>query len=191
MTGVIILAAGESTRLGRPKQNLIYRGETLLQNAADAACACNAGPVIIVTGANEDMLIPVRSAGSIVTTRNDNWREGIGSSVSEGMRCLLKTEKSAGGVILMLCDQPFVNSRVLASLIEKKLETGKGIVASAYESTFGPPVLFDSKYFSNLLSLSGNEGAKRLLYQFRKDLTSVDFTSGATDIDTEEDYLIL
>ncbi len=191
MTGVIILAAGASLRLGRPKQNLLYKGKTLLQHALDAASGVDDGRVVLVTGANETDLLLSPSQNAFIKVYNPEWTEGMGTSVRTGMQCLLSMESDVSSVIMMLCDQPFVNSAFLNLMINEKFQRGKGIVASAYGQTLGAPVLFDKKYFSNLLGLESTEGAKKLLSQFKDQVTSVGFPQGAVDIDTEEDYKAL
>jgi molybdenum cofactor cytidylyltransferase len=91
-------------------------------------------------------------------------------------------------VIILLCDQPFVSSAILDSLIETQKATGKGIVACRYSETLGVPVLFTKKYYPEMLALKSSEGAKKLIYAHLDDVAEVDFPEGSVDIDTYEDY---
>jgi len=91
-------------------------------------------------------------------------------------------------VILMVCDQPHVSVEHLQQLMQQKLDTGKGIVASYYKNTMGVPVLFDKLFFPELLALKGQEGAKKLLLQFEQEVAAVPFPLGEVDVDTREDY---
>ncbi|WP_183562590.1 nucleotidyltransferase family protein [Mucilaginibacter sp. SP1R1] len=189
MTGLIILAAGSSSRLGTPKQNLVYQGQTLLQRAIQTAltsvCSEN---VVVVLGANENVIRPGISDQLIHIAYNSEWQEGLSSSIRLGIQELLKIEPNISSAILMLCDQPFVDPLLIYQLIEKKAESDHGIIACAYRNTLGVPVLFDASYFPQLLMLQGKEGAKKLIKTFPNDVLSVGFPMGAIDIDTMEDY---
>jgi len=103
-----------------------------------------------------------------------------------GLRFLMEKEQP-DQVILMLCDQPFVDTKLLDQLILAKKESGKGIVACAYSDTLGVPALFDQKYFEVMLALKGSEGAKKVILKNRKDVFTVDFPLGEIDLDTEAD----
>jgi len=186
MPGIIILAAGSSSRLGKPKQNLIYNGRTLLQNAIKAAIASVCNPVIVVLGANEQVIRPAIDGFDVTIIQNDDWAEGMASSIKAGIMELRKIEPKADSVILMLCDQPFVDELLLNQLVQKKPE--KGIIACAYNDTIGPPVLFSADYFDELLLLKGQEGAKKLLLKYRDDVVTISFALGDIDIDTMEDF---
>jgi molybdenum cofactor cytidylyltransferase len=186
MTGIIILAAGSSSRLGRPKQNLIYKGETLLQRAVNITLASTCDVVVVVLGANEEIIKPTIESLAITTIRNPDWQEGMASSIRTGINTLKQGGQNIDSVILMLCDQPFVDTELLNQLIQKK--QAKGITACTYKDTIGPPVLFDKKYFDELLLLKGHEGAKKLILKYPGDVETIPFPLGAVDIDTMEDY---
>jgi molybdenum cofactor cytidylyltransferase len=184
MTGAIILAAGESSRLGQPKQNLVFNGQTLLQRAADSALQSECKPVIVVLGANNSTIIPPKGA---IVLYNKDWKEGMASSIRMGIDELNK-HLSVDKVFIMLCDQPFVNPALLNTLIEKQLQTGKPIVACAYSGTTGVPVLFDRSLFAELLLLQGHEGAKKILTTHANQIATIPFEQGSIDIDTPSDY---
>ena len=92
------------------------------------------------------------------------------------------------GVIIMVCDQPFVTSHLLNELIIAHQKTGKPIVASGYENTFGPPVFFHHSLFNELLQLKGDIGARGIIKQHTNEVEVVPFPDGTYDIDTEADY---
>lgn len=191
MNGIVILAAGASARLGEPKQELLYKGETLLQHAINAAIATNCKPVVVVLGAETALHLPEQANESITTVDNPDWEEGMSSSIRRGLSALLASAPQVEGVILMVCDQPFVEASLLNSLIHTKNATGKGIVACQYKDTLGTPVLFSKAYFDELLYLRGKEGAKKLLFRHSEDVADIPFALGAVDIDTPEDYALL
>jgi molybdenum cofactor cytidylyltransferase len=186
MTGLIILAAGSSSRLGSPKQNLNYKGKTLLQTAIETALASVCKPVIVVLGANADVIRPTIESSNITIVQNPDWEEGMASSIRSGITELKNIAPDAESVILMLCDQPFVDTYLLNMLIIVKSKAG--IAVCSYNETVGPPVLFDAIYFEELLLLKGNEGAKKLIEKHAHTVTEIPFRQGSVDIDTVDDY---
>ncbi|MDN3579923.1 nucleotidyltransferase family protein [Mucilaginibacter flavus] len=189
MTGIIILAAGSSSRFGSPKQNLVYQGKTLLQRAiqtaiTSACCDC----VLVVLGANEGEIRPSISDQQIHITYNPHWSEGMSTSIRQGISEIQRLEPLVTSVILMLCDQPFVDPFLLYQLTERRAENDHGIVACEYKNTLGVPALFGQSYFGHLKELQGQEGAKKLIGLYPDDVVSVPFALGAIDIDTIEDF---
>lgn len=187
MTGIIILAAGQSSRMGKPKQNLMYHGKTLLQHAVSAAICSECRPVIVVLGANSESIVPEIEGHDIQLIQNPEWAQGMSTSIVKAITQLQIIE-AIDSVIIMLCDQPFVNEELIDQIIKKQTETGKGIVASSYNDTLGVPVFFIKKYFVDLLNLKGHDGAKQLLSVYTDDIASVNFSQGEIDIDTPKDY---
>ncbi|KQR94804.1 hypothetical protein ASG01_02750 [Chryseobacterium sp. Leaf180] len=184
-TAIVILAAGSSSRLGSPKQLLHFKGKTLLQNVIDEALKVTENVIVVVGDENLEILKEIRNAEFI---QNKKWETGMGSSVTEGLKFILKTFPHINQCIFSVCDQPFLTFDIFIKLIELKESSHKKIVACQYSETTGVPVLFDKKYFPELLSLYGNEGAKTLLKRFSDDVATVDFQKGSVDIDTADDY---
>lgn len=186
--GIILLAAGGSSRLGRPKQLLPYRGQTLLQYSLQQAIASKAQPVVVVLGAEADTLRNEIQENNVQVVANDEWQEGMASSIRCGIKAFTETTSSAEGIILMVCDQPFVTASLLNELATTHEKTGKAIVASGYENTFGPPVFFHRSLFEELLQLKGDTGARNIVRQHTADAEVIPFPEGTHDIDTEADY---
>ncbi len=184
MTALIILAAGASSRLGQPKQNLIYQGKTLLQHAVTTGLQTNCHPIIVVLGAHAEQIEPLPG---IQTLYNKDWQEGMSSSIRLAVREIYG-DPAINQVIMMVCDQPFVSADLLNALIHRQTQTGLPMVAAAYQSAVGVPALFDRSLFAALLELKGSEGAKILLQQYAAQLATVPFEQGAIDIDTMTDY---
>jgi len=185
-TGLIILAAGSSSRLGRPKQLIEIQGKTLIHRAVEYAVTSKADSLVVVLGWNPELIQSGFDSTQTPSVINENWEEGMGSSMQVGLRFLMEKEQP-DQVILMLCDQPFVDTKLLDQLILAKKESGKGIAACAYSDTLGVPALFDQKYFEVMLALKGSEGAKKVILKNRKDVFTVDFPLGEIDLDTEAD----
>ena len=189
--GIILLAAGASSRLGKPKQLLTYNDKTLLQHSLQIAIATEIQSIVIVLGANSDLLSESLENQKIRTVINEGWSEGMASSIRCGMEALLNTAPALDGVIIMVCDQPFVTSKLLTDLVEKHQLTGKPIIASKYNSTLGTPALFDTTIFALLRLLKGDSGAKKMMQANPDWVESVDFPLGEFDIDTNGDYDLL
>lgn len=190
-TVIVILAAGNSSRLSRPKQLLQYKESTLLKNTISEALKVQNSFLIVVTGANQDLIEKELNLPEILFSFNSEWESGMSSSIVKGIRELLLLNPDCQQCILTVCDQPFVTSTVFENLISESEKTGKGIAASAYSETLGTPVLFRQKYFPELLGLKGKEGAKKLIKKYVEDVVAVPFEKGSIDIDTEEDYNLL
>jgi molybdenum cofactor cytidylyltransferase len=187
MTGAIILAAGPSTRLGTPKQSIMYEGKTLLQHAVDAAQGVGCQPVVVVLGAHANAVLAHFHNQSVTIVHNDDWHRGMGTSIAVGIKALLQADDTISSAIISVCDQPFADAALLNSLMEQYKQVGKGIIACTYANTIGVPALFDKQYFDALLQLNGDEGAKKLMLQHEDDVTTVPFEKGVIDIDTVQD----
>jgi molybdenum cofactor cytidylyltransferase len=187
-TGIILLAAGGSSRLGRPKQLLPYGDKTLVQHVVDTALAASPKQLVMVTGAHRE-LAPEND--SLHIEYNADWQEGIASSIRSGLNAILKIEPGLGAVIFIVCDQPYISTTLLKELAEAHAVTGKEIVASAYADTVGIPALFGKSFFTALQQLKGDEGAKRIIMQNPESVAVVGFPRGNIDIDTAGDYAAL
>jgi xanthine/CO dehydrogenase XdhC/CoxF family maturation factor/CTP:molybdopterin cytidylyltransferase MocA len=186
--GIIILAAGASTRLGEPKQLLKFQNETLLRRAARAAIDSVAQPVVVVIGASAELMRAEISDLPLTIIENENWREGLSASLRVGLQTLCALDAEAQGAVVMLCDQPFVNAETINRLVSEFERSGALIVASEYEGARGVPALFERALFNELMNLRGREGAKRIIARYAEEARSVEFAAGATDIDSWADY---
>jgi molybdenum cofactor cytidylyltransferase len=185
-TGIILLAAGSSSRLGRAKQLIEFQGKTLIQKAIDEANKSQADCLVVVLGANAGLIQTGFESSNTPFIINSDWQQGMSSSMQAGLRFLMENEE-INQVLLMLCDQPFVDASLLNKLINAKETSGKGIVAAAYSNTLGVPALFDKRYFEELIELTGSEGAKKVIFNHQAEVHALDFPLGAVDLDTEED----
>jgi molybdenum cofactor cytidylyltransferase len=186
-TGMIILAAGNSSRLGRPKQLLPYRGRTLLGHVVTESLKAALQPVVVVTGAYHAEIEAALQGQPVVPVYNAHWESGLGSGIVIGLRQALSIEPQLHAVIVAVCDQPYISSTLFHTLIEKRASSGKGLIACAYSDTMGTPVLFEQRYFKDLSMLPGDAGAKQLLKRYPGDLATVPFSQGGIDIDTDAD----
>ena len=184
----IILSAGGSIRLGRAKQLLSHKGQTFIRRAVQSAVGAGCAPVIVVLGAEVDGVAREIKDLPAQIAQNPDWERGLGTSIRKGVAELSRLAPRAAGVVLMVCDQPFVTSVVIAGLITAHAQTAKPIIASAYADTLGVPALFDRSYFPQLAGLPDERGAKQIISSHLGDVTRVPFPQGAIDVDTAADY---
>ena len=187
-TGIILLAAGTSSRLGKPKQLLEFNDTTLLQNAIVQAKSLPNSFVLVVTGAYKESIASEVSKTDVQSIHNQDWESGMASSIVIGLLKLEELKPTIDSCIISVCDQPHISTAIFKDLINNYNESGKGIVASNYSDTLGVPVLFDRKYFEELKKLKGNEGAKKIIQLHQTDVATIAFEKGAIDIDSIEDY---
>ena len=188
----IILAAGASRRLGEPKQLLPFKQETLLDWAIRSAADSGASPIFVVVGAHWEQLSKAINPGPAILVLNEKWEEGIASSLRSGLTALESNSANSGGALLMTCDQPFLNSAHLRSLLEKFADhRGSRIVASSYAGTVGTPAIFPAATYARLRALEGERGARVVLAEEREKLVCVPFEHGEIDIDLPEDKVHL
>lgn len=185
--GIILLAAGKSSRLGIPKQLLLQDGSTLIKRAATIALEIT-NNVVVVTGAENEKVEKELRSLPLQIIHNTAFEEGIASSIRIGITSSAVFFGELRGIIFIVCDQPYLSANLLQKLLETAVQTNKGIVACAYADTLGIPVLFQSKYFDRLLNLKGDVGAKKIIQESPEDVATVDFPLGNVDIDTMQDY---
>jgi molybdenum cofactor cytidylyltransferase len=189
--GLILLAAGGSTRMGRPKQLLCFEGRSLLARAAAAACDSGCAPIVAVLGAGVDgSLAELAPFPKILVQPNPDWESGMGSSIRTGLERLLSADPDIAAAVMMLCDQPYVTTEHLRRLCEVYVATRKDVIATAFAATLGPPCLFSALWFDRLRQLPDAHGAKPLLSAARVtgDLATVELPAAEVDIDTPADY---
>ncbi len=189
--GLILLAAGESRRMGSPKQLLPFRGRSLLRHAAETALASRCRPVIVVLGAHGDRLREEIGDLPLTAVENPCWVEGMGSSIRTGVAALEAISENVEAAVLMLCDQPLISPQILNDLIATYNKAKPLAVASEYGGTLGVPALFSRTLFPELKSLESATGAKQVLKRHLKDVFSLAVPAGALDVDTPEAYAAL
>jgi len=187
-TGIIILAAGSSSRFGSTKQLVHFKGKTLLQHTIEEATEAGAEPIIVVTGANANEISKEIKNEKIEIVFNKDWEQGMALGIIIGLKKAISLNNKMEKAIIAVCDQPFISSSLFQQLYQKQNESAKYIVACCYADTIGTPALFTQKYFDVLMKLKGDEGAKKLMKTYSEDVATVDFPKGYIDIDTKEDY---
>ena len=188
----IILAAGESTRFGKPKQLLDWKGQPFVRAVVQTAIRAGLEPVIVVTGANADQIEAAISDMGAKIVQNDDWRSGQGSSIKEGIHFLTATShltgKGCGGAVFLLSDQPQINTVIIHALREKHAEGLNPIVAPMVMDRRGNPVLFDRVTFHDLTTIEGDTGGRAIFHKYRVEYLPWHDDSLLLDVDTPEQY---
>jgi molybdenum cofactor cytidylyltransferase len=185
---VIVLAAGASRRMGRPKQLLRVGASTVLRHAVEEALASNASATFVVVGAEAEKMRDDLRSLAVAVVENARWAEGLGSTIAAGVAAVCNKQPPFEALVLMTCDQPHVSATTINRLIAEHERSGKPMVAAAYGDTVGVPALFACECFEALRQLSPESGAKSLLMQRRNDVAVIAFEAGAVDLDTPTDY---
>lgn len=186
----MLLAAGGSTRLGRPKQLVKFEGETLLRRAARSLTDSVYFPVVVVLGAEVDASAAEIEGLPVYSVVNEHWQEGMSSSIRAGLAKLLETEPELDGALISLCDQPKISGGMLNRFAAGFSDTNSAMIAAAYAGTAGVPALFSRRLFDELSKLEGDKGARQLI-RARGDVVTIDLPEAGVDIDTLADLDIL
>ncbi len=186
--GLILLAAGESKRMGVPKQLLEYQGHSLIRHATEIAIASICRPIVVVLGAYGDRLKSEIDSLPVTICQNLDWQQGMSTSISVGIKRLTTTASKINGVIIALADQPLITAQVYNQLVERYQETQQKAIASIYSDTLGVPALFDRILFPQLLNIKAKGGAKQLLTKYSDRTLNLNVPEAAIDIDTPNDY---
>lgn len=189
--GIIILAAGQSKRLGHAKQLVKYRDKVLLQHAIDIALETDVAKVITILGARYQEIASNIDGSRSIILENQNWADGISTSIVCGLNFVISAYPDIDKVIFMVCDQPLVDPTLLVSLIEKNIKSQLPIIASQYGEIMGTPALFSKSMFDDLLRLEGDAGAGKMIKQKKELVGSIPFEGGEMDIDHQDDVVHL
>jgi molybdenum cofactor cytidylyltransferase len=182
---ILILAAGNSSRLGQPKQLIEFQGETLIRRITKTALTIS-DDVLIVLGANAELIEADLKpfTGQVKTVFNPDWQKGMGTSIRIGVQQLAK---NVDAIMVLLCDQPFVTAEKLQELLQTFANFHQPIIACEYKNQLGVPMLFDKTIFPELLNLKGDKGARAFLHKYEGKIGVIDFQEGNFDVDTLED----
>jgi len=182
---IVILAAGNSSRLGQPKQLVPFKKQTLLSYTIQEAKAAGLGEVVVVLGSGAEQLRKKIQDAQVIL--NSNWQKGMGSSIAAGVEHLMS--EGAEAAVFLLCDQPFISAVLIKELAAAGAQSG--IAICDYGVGQGPPSYFSNRFFSELRLLTGDSGAKPVIKNYAEQVSYVSFVEGRHDIDTIDDLKML
>jgi molybdenum cofactor cytidylyltransferase len=183
----LVLAAGASSRMGRPKQLLDWRGRPLVRVAAEVALAARLSPLLVVVGGAQAEVADALAGLPLRIVANPDYAAGQSTSLRSGIAAL---DHDADAVVVLLGDQPFVTAAIVEQIVAEWQASGAAIVAPTYAGQRGNPVLFARAVFPELLAVQGDQGARGVLAADRERIRLVAFGDPRplADIDTPEDY---
>jgi molybdenum cofactor cytidylyltransferase len=189
MISAIVLAAGESKRMGRPKQLLEWQGKTLLLHSLESLSRSDADEIILVLGHEADRIKKNLPALPIKIVINPDYQQGMASSLRQG---LLAMDPQSEAFLLCLADQPGIGPEIVNTLIRefRQADPKRGIVRPVYHGRQGHPVLISARHRQEALLQQGDVGARRILMNHPEDILEIDVDQDAVlmDIDTPEEY---
>jgi len=187
MISAIILAAGESKRMGETKLLLAYGEETIIDTVIGNVVRSKVDKTLVVLGSDWHKIAEKIRKSQVSVTINPHYQRGMFSSVLHGLQLL---PESVQAVIIVLADQPRVPTSVINSLIRAFKKYRKGIVLPVYKNKRGHPVLIDLKYRQEIKKISPEKGLRELIYSHPDDIREVKVSTPSIlkDIDDREDY---
>lgn len=183
----VILAAGTSRRLRRPKQTLPLRGRPLLQHVVDAAVAAGLADVVVVLGHAADKVEErIHFPAGVRTVMNERYRDGLASSLRIGLEALGDEIEAA---VVLLGDQPDIPPETIRAVVDAHRGGTRPIVQTTYDGRPGHPVLVDRVMWETVRAIEGDTGAGELIADHPDRVADVEVGGDLpSDLDTWQDY---
>jgi CTP:molybdopterin cytidylyltransferase MocA len=185
--GLVLLAAGEASRMGMPKQLLVDQKQPLIRHMAQLLLQLNQS-LVVVLGARAKLIQPVIADLPLKVVVNKDWQLGMGTSVLAGLNAL----RDMDGILFCVVDQPYLNEKLLRTFLEafdQLSENDLGIIAARYKNgRLGVPALFSKVWFEALEKVTPKEGARNIIRREQDKLLAIDFPEGLFDLDSPEDW---
>lgn len=183
----VVLAAGASTRLGKPKQLIEIEGESLLRRTVRLALEAGCAPVFVVLGCEAERMRRELEGLAATPVIHEGWSAGMGSSLRRGMEAVCAMEPQPDAVLVLVCDQPKLAVEHLRRLTAGQRTARGGIAASAYAGRIGVPAIFGREFYPELLELQGDRGAREVIRRHAEAVRAVPWAEGELDVDEPGD----
>jgi molybdenum cofactor cytidylyltransferase len=187
MISAILLAAGESNRMGQPKQLMPFGQITIVERTIDNLLNSAVSETIVVLGYKDEEIRKTIAGKPIKIAMNPDYQQGMSTSIIAGLK---QVDKRARAVLIALSDQPFVDSQTITSLVEAFIANKRGIIIPVYQGRRGNPVIFAIEYKGELLNLKGDVGGREIIKLHPDEVleVAVNCEGVLLDIDTMENY---
>ncbi len=188
MVSAIILAAGESQRMGKPKQLLAFGGSTILEEVINNLLNSKVSEVVVVLGYEAEEIANKIARKPVKKIKNPNYWQGMSSSIRWG---LTSVDEKADAILIALGDQPLIPPIIFNRLIDEHYRNKKGITIPVYKGIRGHPIIFDIKYKKELMGLTGDIGGREIIGKHPEDVLEIEVDSESVikDVDDMEEYL--
>ncbi len=180
MLAAVILSAGASSRMGRPKALLPYREGTFLEHLIEVTRHPRIGVTRVVLGAGADVIQTIAKLDPAVVVLNPDWEQGQLSSICAGLRSLEGTDTD--GIVLCPVDHPLVSAPLVSELVERFYQEKKAVVLPTYKGRRGHPVIFSNALFGELLAAPADKGARAVVWAHSAEVL---------EVPTEEEGVVL
>lgn len=190
MIVAVILSAGESSRMGRPKALLPIDGVRFVEKIVSTLKSTDVGNIIVVLGHNAEEIRRKISDLPVTILINHDYKQGQLSSLQVAIRLLESSGTPVDGILVHLVDHPYIEAKLVNLMIDRFYETKKLIVVPRFQDRRGHPVIFARALFSELLAAGTDQGAKPVVHAHRDDTLEIDTDDKGVliDIDTPEEY---
>jgi molybdenum cofactor cytidylyltransferase len=184
----IILAAGESKRMGLPKMLLEFDGKTMLEKVIQNVEESDTDGILVVLGAYSERLTGLIRRSGVKYCYNENYKEGMLSSVKCGFRNL---PADAGAVLVFQGDQPFISPSVINRLISEYRSTGRDLLVPVFRGKRGHPLLLGSRFREEVSGLDSKEGLRSIIYLHQEEVIEIEADDQGIlrDFDTYDEYI--
>jgi molybdenum cofactor cytidylyltransferase len=186
---IVILAAGKSSRMNSIKQLEKINNKTLLEITLDKIKSLASENIFCVLGSNSEKIKSEINTENIQFIENSNFEEGLSSSIVAAIKHFEHKKINFDGIFILLADQPLIEVTYFDKMLNLFQENNSTIIASNYGKKTGVPAIFPKKYFSDLLLLKGDKGAKDFINKKKSEIIYPKTTTNFLDIDTQEDLL--
>jgi len=185
--GGLLLAAGASSRLGQSKQLVEFDHQPLLRRTLKTLLHSHLNYTLTVLGARAQEHLAVIEHMATDTCINEDWKKGMGHSLKFGMLRLLEAQPVLDGVLIAVCDQPFLTTAHIDGLLDQFAHSRDSIVASEYKGIQGVPAIFPQAHFGELMSIGDEAGARKVMATHADRVILRHLEKGEVDLDTPED----
>jgi molybdenum cofactor cytidylyltransferase len=187
MIWAVVLAAGESRRMGKPKMLLPFGEKTILESVLDTILATPVQRIMVVLGAEREKISSLISQYPVEKVFNPDFRTGMLSSVQAGFSALPPEAEAA---MVFLGDQPFVSADVVAQVCEASVRSPRSIILPVFGKRRGHPVLIPAGLWKEIDSLSPEVGLRELIHRHGREVleVAVEEENILMDIDDPQDY---
>ncbi|WP_163323601.1 nucleotidyltransferase family protein [Draconibacterium mangrovi] len=188
---IVLLAAGASLRMGQSKPLLRWGGQSLIEHQLNTLLSTG-NPVVVVLGNQAENIIPILHDLPVKFTINENWEQGMGTSIAAGVKFVDQLFPDCKAVLITLIDQPLITTDHLNTLLADFEPGDQQIIVSQAELGWqGVPVIFDRFYFKELSELSGKQGAKTIFRNYIHQVKAIACGDILEDMDTPAQYIKL